>query len=98
MGPVRVRLLSLCGRNAGGKLWVLQRGAYRQPDARGTIESLTAAREGFERQYILSVLKRVDGNRSLAAKILGISRKALWEKCKRYTIPQGKQEPTDEDG
>ncbi len=72
-------------------------GLTGRPDARGTIESLTAAREGFERQYILSVLKRVDGNRSLAAKILGISRKALWEKCKRYAIPQGKQEPTGED-
>ncbi len=62
----------------------------------GTMESLAAAREGFERQHIQTILKRVEGNRSLAAKILGISRKALWEKCKRYTILQGKHTLSDE--
>lgn len=64
----------------------------------GVMESLAAARGGFERQYILSVLKQVTGNRSLAAKILGISRKALWEKGKRYGIPQGRREPEGENG
>ncbi len=64
----------------------------------GVMESLAAARGGFERQYILSVLKQVTGNRSLAAKILGISRKALWEKGKRYGIPQGRREPEGEHG
>ena len=61
------------------------------------MESLTAAREHFERQHILSVLKRVEGNRSLGAKVLGISRKALWEKCKRYGIPQGRHEPEEQE-
>jgi two-component system, NtrC family, response regulator AtoC len=32
-------------------------------------------------------LERVDGSRTTASKILGLSRKALWEKCKRYGIP-----------
>jgi DNA-binding NtrC family response regulator len=66
-------------------------------EVRGVTESLSAAREHFERQHILNVLKRVEGNRSLGAKLLGISRKALWEKCKRYGIPQGKHE-ADEEG
>lgn len=61
-------------------------------EGRVPVESLAAAREDFERQHILSVLKRVEGNRSLAAKVLGISRKALWEKCKRYHVPQGRNE------
>lgn len=64
-----------------------------------TMESLAAAREQFEKQYILSVLERTQGNRTLAAKILDLSRKALWEKCKRYGIPSGRngQEPADGD-
>ena len=52
-----------------------------------TLTSLAAAREGFEKDYIISVLERVDGSRTSASRILGLSRKALWEKCKRYGIP-----------
>jgi len=37
-----------------------------------------------ERAYILSVLKRVDGNKTQAAKIIGIDRVSLWRKLKRY--------------
>lgn len=51
------------------------------------LTSLAAAREGFEKEYILSVLERAEGSRTAASKILGLSRKALWEKCKRYGIP-----------
>ncbi|MBI4401048.1 MAG: sigma-54-dependent Fis family transcriptional regulator [Nitrospirae bacterium] len=54
------------------------------------VDSLSAAREQFERQYILSVLDRVQGSRTEASKILGLSRKSLWEKCKRYGIATGK--------
>lgn len=36
----------------------------------------------FERKYIDKVLKSVDGRKSQAAAILGLSRKALWEKLK----------------
>jgi two-component system response regulator HydG len=56
------------------------------------LNSLGAAREEFEKEYILSVLERVEGSRTTAAKILGLSRKALWEKCKRYGIPSAKGE------
>ncbi|MBK5296088.1 MAG: sigma-54-dependent Fis family transcriptional regulator [Vicinamibacteria bacterium] len=38
----------------------------------------------LERRYVAFVLKETRGNQSRAAEILGISRKALWEKRKRY--------------
>jgi two-component system response regulator HydG len=56
-----------------------------------------AAREEFEKEYILSVLERVEGSRTTASKILGLSRKALWEKCKRYGIPSAKGDVEDDD-
>jgi DNA-binding NtrC family response regulator len=40
----------------------------------------------LERQYITLILKETRGNQSRAAAILGISRKALWEKRKRYGL------------
>lgn len=39
-----------------------------------------------EKQYILEVLDEVEGNRSAAAKILGIDRVSLWRKIKRYGL------------
>ena len=36
----------------------------------------------FESRYIAKVLKSTDGNRSRASRILGLSRKVLWEKLK----------------
>ena len=38
----------------------------------------------LERRYVAFVLKETRGNQSRAAAMLGISRKALWEKRKRY--------------
>jgi len=52
-------------------------------------ERLDAAREQFEKQYILKALERTKDNKTEAAKLLGLSRKALWEKCKRYGISKG---------
>jgi transcriptional regulator of acetoin/glycerol metabolism len=37
-----------------------------------------------ERQHILRVLEAVHGNRTLAAQILGVDRKTLFRKLKRY--------------
>jgi DNA-binding NtrC family response regulator len=42
--------------------------------------------EEIEQRYIVSTLRQVLGNQTEAAKLLGISRKALWEKRKRYGI------------
>ena len=61
------------------------------------LTSLATAREQFEKEYIMSVLERVDGSRTTAAKILGLSRKAVWEKCKRYGIPSAREESEDEE-
>lgn len=61
-----------------------------------TLDSLASAREQFEKDYILAVLERVSGSRTEASRLLGLSRKALWEKCKRYGIPSNRSEPEDE--
>jgi two-component system response regulator HydG len=42
--------------------------------------------EQVERRYIELVLRDVKGNQTRAAQVLGISRKALWEKRKRYGL------------
>lgn len=42
--------------------------------------------ETLERLYITRVLRETRGNQTEAAQILGISRKALWEKRKRYGL------------
>jgi len=42
--------------------------------------------EEVERRYLEIVLRDVKGNQTAAAAILGISRKALWEKRKRYRM------------
>ena len=39
-----------------------------------------------ERRYIERVLKDVGGNQTRAAEILGISRKSLWERRRRYEL------------
>ena len=52
-------------------------------------DGATAARptlEALERRYIAFVLRETRGNQTRAAAILGISRKALWEKRKRFAI------------
>jgi DNA-binding NtrC family response regulator len=49
---------------------------------RGTAPTL----KEVERAYILWVLENSTGTKAEAARILGISRKSLWEKCKRFGI------------
>ncbi|MBK5256895.1 MAG: sigma-54-dependent Fis family transcriptional regulator [Vicinamibacteria bacterium] len=40
----------------------------------------------LERTYILWVLENSEGTKAEAARTLGISRKSLWEKCKRFGV------------
>ncbi len=61
------------------------------------LATLTTAREAFERDYIAAVLKQVNGSRTNAAAVLGLSRKALWDKCKRYGISSAKGEAEEGD-
>ena len=42
--------------------------------------------EEMERRYILHVLKSVDGNRTLAARILRIARRTLYRKLESYGV------------
>lgn len=50
--------------------------------------SLKECLEHFEKNIILKTLKECDGKKTEAAKRLGISRKALWEKIKAYRIEE----------
>ncbi|WP_454062946.1 sigma-54-dependent transcriptional regulator [Candidatus Nitrospira salsa] len=61
----------------------------------GSGETLAVARERFERTHILGILNRTGWSKTMASKVLGLSRKALWEKCKRYDI-SGADEPQEE--
>jgi transcriptional regulator with PAS, ATPase and Fis domain len=40
--------------------------------------------EENEREYILAVVRSVNGNKTKAAKIIGIDRVSLWRKLKKY--------------
>jgi two-component system response regulator HydG len=45
-----------------------------------------ASLEGLERDHILDVLRQVNGNRMAAAKLLGISRRALYRRLERHNL------------
>ncbi len=55
---------------------------FTVPEARTDTPSKSL--EENEREYILSVLQSVGGNKTKAAKIIGIDRVSLWRKLKRY--------------
>ncbi len=42
--------------------------------------------EELEKRHILSVLKRTNNNKQKAAKLLGLSRQALYRKLKKYNL------------
>jgi DNA-binding NtrC family response regulator len=56
---------------------------------------LTVAVAEFEREYLLRALRQVSGRRLEAADLLGISRKSLWEKMRRYSIADSDVEMED---
>ena len=64
----------------------------------GAMETLAEAREHFEREHILEILNRTGWSRMTASKVLGLSRKGLWEKCKRYGIVRAYDSPDPEKG
>jgi DNA-binding NtrC family response regulator len=80
------RTLALCGEP--------EIKAYHLPPEFGTHQPIhtTSAKtdkpvqtlEDMERDYIISVLKSVDGNKSQAAKVMNIDRVSLWRKLKKY--------------
>ena len=48
--------------------------------------------EEVERRYILKVLEAVRGNKTLAARVLGLDRKTLYRKLDRYGALEAKAE------
>jgi DNA-binding NtrC family response regulator len=54
--------------------------------AGGTVRTLKEAGAAAEKDAILAALRLTNGHRARAAKVLGISRKSLWEKMRHYGI------------
>jgi DNA-binding NtrC family response regulator len=61
----------------------------RRPETPESIQPLAQALHAFERQHIALALRATGGHRHRAARILGISRKTLWEKMRTYGIRPG---------
>ena len=51
--------------------------------------------DAVERHYIKAALQRVDGNRTAAAEILGLSRQSLHTKLNRYAAADGSEGRAD---
>ncbi len=58
----------------------------QEAKSEGTVRDATewVSLESLEKKYILDVLKAMGGNRTLAAKTLGLDRTTLWRKLERY--------------
>ncbi len=78
------RCVTLSGSNVIGKEELPDAVANRQQAAGRLLLSDVAA--DAEKNHILEVLKTTRGGKASAAKILGISRKTLWEKMNAYGI------------
>lgn len=78
------RCVTLSGSNVIGKEELPDAVATRQQAAGSLLLSDVAA--DAEKNHILEVLKTTRGGKTSAAKILGISRKTLWEKMNAYGI------------
>ncbi len=86
-----IQIADLCGQTncplLGGSMQsdcgFCQEGLTSSASHHGT---LATVRERCEKDYILAVLAQTGWSRTAAAKSLGLSRKVLWEKCKRYGI------------
>jgi len=63
------------------------------PGTEQSASTLGGKLQEIERQEILRVLREAKGNKSLAARKLGIERKTLYEKAKRLAIDLGGKEP-----
>jgi two-component system, NtrC family, response regulator AtoC len=66
---------------AGARARVADHGEARAPES-------PAALDQVEREHILEVLRQVNGNRMAAAKVLGISRRALYRRLERHGITE----------
>ncbi len=62
------------------------RGTGDDSPATDGIRSLVLALRDFEREYLLRALELAGGERQRAADLLGITRKSLWERLRRYGL------------
>ena len=58
------------------------------------IRPLVEAIHEFEREYLVRALRHTDGRKAEAARVLGISRKSLWEKLRAYGDGEPRAQPT----
>jgi two-component system response regulator HydG len=63
-------------------------GAIAKPRTAGEAAPGTPPLEEIEREHILEVLRQVNGNRMAAAKVLGISRRALYRRLERHHLAE----------
>ncbi|MHB1626769.1 MAG: sigma 54-interacting transcriptional regulator [Bacilli bacterium] len=54
----------------------------------GAVRPFQSSIESWEKQYLLNALRESRGNRTKAAKLLGISRSALYQKLRKYRIKE----------
>ncbi|HEX6244615.1 MAG TPA: sigma-54 dependent transcriptional regulator [Polyangiales bacterium] len=65
----------------------VRRGVAKQVLIRADEPDELVSLDEMERRYILRVLRAVDGNKKLAAQILGLDRSTLYRKLERYAAP-----------
>ena len=65
-----------------------RRARRRGRGARPRADETPAPLEEIEREHILEVLRQVNGNRMAAAKVLGISRRALYRRLERHNLAE----------
>jgi DNA-binding NtrC family response regulator len=82
-GGEEIRVEHLPPEVTGERMYAARAGGEQAAED-GTLVPLTSALIEFEHKYLLDAIERTEGNRSRAATALGITRKSLWAKLKRY--------------
>ena len=72
---------------AAGEEITAEEVAFHLPDVAPEVEGALPPLDEVERRHILKVLKHVGGNRTQAAKVLGVDPKTLYNKLKAYSPP-----------
>jgi len=91
------RAIALCGPDSvlAKEHLLRSRGDKPAPGpAGGTVRTLKEAGAAAEKDAILAALRLTGGHRARAAKVLGISRKSLWEKMRHHAIEDANLGPT----